>query len=140
MINYSYSFTTSKSPKEIFELLLNIEKWWSGVYEETIIGNSKKINDEFSFSAGGGMHFTKQKMIDLIPNKKIIWQVIDSNLVFLNNPKEWESTKLIFDILETENGTRVIFTHEGLTPQIECYDQCTNAWAQYLNNLKNKLK
>lgn len=140
MKNYTYSFTTSKSPNEIFELLLNIDKWWSGIYEETITGSSQKPNDEFSFSAGGGMHFSKQKLVDLIPDKKIVWQVMESNLSFLENPKEWENTKLIFDILVTENGTRVIFTHEGLKPQIECYDQCSNAWTQYLHNLKNKLK
>lgn len=140
MKNYTYSFTTSKSPKEIFELLLNVEKWWSGIYEETITGSSQKPNDEFSFSAGGGMHFSKQKLVDLIPEKRIVWQVMESNLSFLNNPKEWENTKLIFDILVTENGTQVIFTHEGLKPQIECYDQCSNAWTQYLHNLKNKLK
>lgn len=140
MKNYTYSFTTSKSPNEIFELLLNVEKWWSGIYEETITGSSQKPNDEFSFSAGGGMHFSKQKLVDLIPDKKIVWQVMESNLSFLENPKEWENTKLIFDILVTENGTRVIFTHEGLKPQIECYDQCSNAWTQYLHNLKNKLK
>jgi len=140
MENYTYSFTTSKSPKEIFELLLNVKKWWSGIYEETITGSSQKLNDEFSFSAGGGMHFSKQKLVDLIPDQKIVWQVMESNLSFLDNPKEWENTKLIFDILVTGNGTRVIFTHEGLKPQIECYDQCSNAWTQYLHNLKNKLK
>src|SRR5690348_12184795 len=140
MENYTYSFTTSKSPKEIFELLLNVKKWWSGIYEETITGSSQKLNDEFSFSAGGGMHFSKQKLVDLIPDQKIVWQVMESNLSFLDNPKEWENTKLIFDILVTGNGTRVIFTHEGLKPQIECYDQCSNAWTQYLYNLKNKLK
>ena len=140
MNNYTYSFTTSKSPQEVFDLLLNVEKWWSGIYEETITGKSQKLNDEFSFSAGGGMHFSKQKLVELIPNKKIVWQVTESNLSFLNNPKEWENKKLVFGILEKENETQVTFTHEGLEPKIECYDECSNAWTQYLYNLHEKLK
>jgi len=140
MSNYTYSFTTSRSPQQVFDLLLNVEKWWSGIYDETITGKSQKINDEFSFSAGGGMHFSKQKLVQLIPNKKIGWQVTESNLSFLHNAKEWENTKLVFVILEKENETQVTFTHEGLEPEIECYDECSNAWTQYLYNLHEKLK
>ncbi len=138
MKNYTHSFTTRKSAKEVFELLLHIEKWWSGVYEETIIGKSQKIGDEFSFSVGGGMHFSIQKLLEIRKNEKIIWQVTQSNLSFLENPKEWENTKLIFDILETQNETQVTFTHEGLEPHIECYANCSIAWTQYMENLKNK--
>ncbi|HRH03010.1 MAG TPA: SRPBCC domain-containing protein [Bacteroidia bacterium] len=140
MKNYSYTLTTKKTAKEIFDLLQNIEKWWSGIYEETIKGKSQKLNDEFSFSAGGGMHFSKQKLVELIPNKKIVWQVTESNLSFLRNPKEWKNTKLTFDISETKNETKVTFTHEGLEPNIECYGACSNAWTQYFQNLEPKLK
>ncbi|MFT3701771.1 MAG: SRPBCC domain-containing protein [Agriterribacter sp.] len=139
MKNYTYSFTTKKSPKEVFELLQNVEEWWSGIYEETITGKSQKPGDEFSFSAGGGMHFSKQKLAELIPNQKIVWQVTESNLSFLKKPKEWENTNIVFDISEKGKDTQVTFTHKGLEPGIECYDSCSNAWAQYLYNLKNKL-
>ncbi|HEU0227463.1 MAG TPA: SRPBCC domain-containing protein, partial [Arachidicoccus soli] len=115
MKNYSFDIESHQSAKAVFALLLNIKKWWSGIYGETITGKSQKINDEFSFSAGEGMHFTKQKLIELIPYKKIVWEVIASNLSFLENPKEWEHTKLRFDILEKAgNKTKVTFTHQGL--------------------------
>ncbi len=141
MKNYSFDIESHQSAKAVFALLLNIKKWWSGIYGETITGKSQKINDEFSFSAGEGMHFTKQKLIELIPYKKIVWEVIESNLSFLENPKEWEHTKLRFDILEKAgNKTKVTFTHQGLSPEIECYEQCSNAWTQYLNNLRENLK
>ena len=139
MNNYTFNFVTHKSPKEIFNLLLDINKWWSGIHKETITGNSKKLNDEFSFSAGGGVHYTMQKLIELVPNTKIVWKVTDSNLSFLDNPKEWKNTKLVFDILEKEEKTHVQFTHIGLEPQIECYDSCSTAWAKYFQNLEEKL-
>lgn len=139
MNNYTYCFKTKKKSKEVFDILQNIKEWWFGIYEETITGESQKINDEFSFSAGGGMHFTKQKLVELIPNKRIAWQVMECDLTFLENTREWENTHIAFDISELETETLITFTHIGLIPQIECYDSCSSAWTQYLRNLENKL-
>jgi len=138
--SFSYSFTSSKSPATIFELLLDIDKWWSGLFSETIKGESHKINDEFSFNAGGGAHYSKQKLIELIPDKKIVWLVTDSNLSFLSETSEWTNTMICFDISKEGSKTKVTFTHDGLIPQIECYDACSGAWSQYLENLETKLK
>ena len=138
--NFAYSLKSSKTPEDIFRLLLNIEQWWFGLYEETIKGKSHKLNDEFSFKAGGGVHYSKQKLIELIPNKRIVWLVTDSELNFLSNPGEWINTKICFDISGEDDGTMVTFTHDGLIPQIECYNSCSSAWTSYLKNLKNKLK
>ena len=83
--SYTNSFTSSKTSDEVFEALLNVQQWWTGFYEETIKGKSKRVDDEFIFKAGGGAHYSKQKLIELIPNKKIVWLVTDSKLNFLNN-------------------------------------------------------
>jgi hypothetical protein len=138
--NFTYSFKSSKTPKEIFELLLNIEQWWSGLYGESIKGKSQHVNDEFSFKAGGGMHYSKQKLVDLIPTKRIVWLVTDSELSFLSDTGEWNNTKICFDILPQENKTMVTFTHKGLMPQMECYTNCSDAWTNYLEKLKKKLE
>lgn len=141
MKSYSFEIETSKSPEEVFELLLEIQQWWSGIYDETITGESKKVDDEFSFSAGGGLHFSRQKLLEQRPYKKIVWEVTESNLSFLDNPKEWEHTRLQFDIVEKANNkTKITFTHEGLIPHIECYEQCSSAWTKYFDNLQKKFK
>lgn len=137
--NFSYSFKTSKSADEVYELLLHIDQWWSGLFEESIEGKSQNINDEFSFNAGGGVHYSKQKLVELIPGKKIVWLVTDSKLSFLKTPNEWDGTKIGFAISSDNNKTEVTFTHDGLVPQIECYDSCTGAWNGYLDKLKKKL-
>lgn len=138
--NFTYSFTSSKTPEVIFKLLLNIEQWWSGLYEETITGKSHQLNDEFSFKASGGVHDTTQKLVELIPNKKIVWLVTNSKLTFLSDPSEWKNTKICFDLSKEGDKTVVSFTHDGLTPQIECYNACSGGWTGYLENLKKKLK
>lgn len=138
--DFSYSFTTPKSPEEIFHLLLVIDKWWSGIFEETITGESQKINDEFSFSAGGGAHYSKHRLVELVPGQKIVWEVIECILSFLTKTDEWMNTKLRFDITPEGDMSRVTFTHEGLVPRFECYNNCTGAWTQYMENLEEKLK
>ena len=137
--DFTYSFTSSKTPAAVFELLLHIDQWWSGQYEETIKGKSEKINDEFTFRAGGGAHYSKQKLVELIPNRKIVWLVTDSTLSFLSDTGEWTGTRICFDISTDDNKTKVTFTHDGLIPDIECYDACSGGWTKYLEQLKKKL-
>lgn len=130
--DFTVSFRSKKAPEEIFQILLNVRGWWSGLYGEEFSGNSEKINDVFTFKAGDGAHYTEQKLIELIPNKRIEWLVTDSKLTFLENTKEWDGTKLIFELAQQHGKTEVKFIHEGLTPQSECYDNCAPAWSQYM--------
>ena len=137
--SFTVSIKTSVTPKEVFNLLLDIEQWWSGIYGEEIKGESKKMGDEFTFKAGGGAHYSKQKLVELIPNKKIVWLITDSTLSFLSNTGEWINTKIGFTISTEENSTVVTFIHEGLVPQIECYNACSGGWTRYLDKLEIKL-
>lgn len=134
--DYTFSFESAKTAKHIFETLLNVRHWWTGLYGEEIKGNSKKVGDEFDFRAGGGAHYSKQKLIELEPDKKIVWKVTESNLTFLKKPDEWTGTKIRFNISTQGNKSQVTFTHQGLVPNIECYNGCAGAWTQYLENLK----
>ncbi|ANI87957.1 ATPase [Arachidicoccus ginsenosidimutans] len=138
--NFIYAFETSKTSEEVFQLLLNVEKWWFGLYEETINGASQKLNDEFTFHAGGGAHYSKQKLMELVPNAKIVWLVTDSKFTFVGDEKEWVGTKICFDIIPEGKKTKVVFTHEGLTPEMECYKDCSFGWTSYLDKLKRELQ
>jgi hypothetical protein len=138
--NFQFSFTSSKNENEVFSLLLNVKKWWNGLFGEDIKGKYEKIGDEFTFKAGDGVHYSNQKLIELIPYQRIVWLVTESNLSFLNNTNEWANTKICFDMEKRGNSIHIIFTHMGLIPEIECYDQCTNAWTQYLQKLAIRLK
>jgi len=138
--SFTYSFITTKTPEEVFRMLLDIEQWWSGLHGETIKGDSSKLGDEFTFEAGGGMHYSKQKMVALIPNKSVVWEVTDSTLTFLNDTTEWTGTLLRFDISADDNKTKVTFTHDGLMPQVECFNQCSTVWPKYLEKMVQNLR
>lgn len=133
-VDFTRTLTTSKTPAEVFQTVLEIRNWWSGLFAETFEGQSAQLNDEFTFSAGGGAHYSKQKLVELIPNQKLVWEVVDSKLNFLKKQNEWTGTKLVFEISESGAQTILRFTHEGLTPASECYDNCSPAWSQYFHD------
>lgn len=137
--NFQFSFTTSKNTSEVFQHLLNPRNWWVGLFNEVIEGSSAVVNDSFTFKAGDGVHYSNQKLVQLEPNRTIVWLVTESNLSFLTNTNEWAGTKIGFHIEEVGSQTKVTFTHEGLVPDIECYNSCSSAWTQYLQNLASAL-
>ncbi len=125
---------TSKTSQEVFDAVLKVRQWWSGYHDEKFTGDTTNLNDEFSFSAGGGMHYSKQKIAEIVPNEKIVWLVTEGNLGFVEKRDEWVGTKIIFEISNKGDKRQLVFTHEGLTPEIECYESCAPAWTTYLQN------
>ena len=138
--NFKYRFSSSKNTGEVFSHLVDPKNWWIGLFGETIEEKGSGINSEFSFRAGNGVHYSHQKLVELVTDKKIVWLVTESNLSFLKNANEWAGTKICFDIDRVGDTTEITFTHDGLIPQIECYGSCSSAWSQYLQNLQKYLQ
>src|SRR5688572_7126856 len=76
--DFTLALLVDQSPDEAFAAIQNVRGWWSGLYSEEFEGTADKINDEFVFRAGDGAHTTTQRLIELIPGKKIVWLVTDS--------------------------------------------------------------
>lgn len=132
--DFTFKISTEITPERVFNVIRDVRSWWSGLHSEEFEGNTKELNDEFSFRAGEGVHYSKQKLIEVIPNKKVVWLITESELSFLEQKDEWVGTKVIFDISEKDGKTELVFTHEGLTPEIACYDSCAPAWSMYLQD------
>jgi hypothetical protein len=132
--SYTTNFTVDQSPADVFNAVTNVRGWWS----QGVKGNTSKQDDEFIFEVPG-VHFSKQKLIEVIPDKRIVWLVTESNMTFLKQPDEWTGTKMIFNITQINNKTKLTFIHEGLVPQVECYKFCMPSWAQYIDGSLRKL-
>jgi len=130
------SFTTSilvdQTPEQCTSTILNVRDWWSGLFNESFEGKAGKNGDEFTFKAGDGAHYTKQKLVELIPGKKIEWLVTESNLTFVPKTDEWTGTRIRFELTKEKEKTRITFTHDGLNPGFQCYDSCSPVWTRYI--------
>jgi hypothetical protein len=92
--SYSTNIEVAQSAKIIFHAINDVTKWWSKDFE----GNSTKLNDEFIINHPN-QHYSKQKLVEVISGKKIVWLVTESKLNWIkNNKEEWTNTKMIFEI------------------------------------------
>jgi Activator of Hsp90 ATPase homolog 1-like protein len=125
--DFTTTILVDKTPKEVFNAINNVSGWWQG----EIKGSTNKLNDEFTYQMEES-HFSRQKLVEVIPDKKVAWLVTESKLNFVKNKSEWTGTKIIFEISEIKNKTQLRFTHSGLVREFECYGGCSNAWSQLI--------
>jgi hypothetical protein len=135
MSNQSYTATISvdQSPKEAFEAIKNVRGWWS----EQVEGSTVNLGDEFTYRYED-VHSCKMKLIEISPQKRVAWLVVDNYFNFTKDKGEWKGTMIVFDVSRKDNVTEIRFTHEGLVPEYECFNICSKAWGSYINgSLRN---
>ena len=132
--DYTVSIMVNASAQAAFKSINSVSEWWT----ENLEGSSQKLNDEFTVRFDD-IHISTQKLIQVVPDKKVVWLVTDSKLNFLTNKHEWTNTKISFEIVEKNGKTQITFTHLGLVPNIECYESCAPAWAHYIKGSLFKL-
>ncbi len=120
---FTTTFFVNETPEAVFNAINNVSGWWQG----EIKGSSNKLNDEFEYRMLD-IHYSKQRVVEIIPNEKVVWLVTDSNLSSFRDKSEWNGTKVIFEISEINGKTQLRFTHIGLVPAFQCYGDCSGAW------------
>jgi hypothetical protein len=132
--NYNATITVSQSATEVFKSINSVSKWWT----ENLEGDSENLNGVFTVDFGD-KNFVTHKLIEVIPNKKVVWLVTDCYLSWFKDKTEWTNTKMSFEISTKGNSTEISFTHIGLVPEVECYDMCVKGWDQYIKGSLFKL-
>jgi len=127
--NFTTTISVDKTPKEVFDAVNNVRGWWS----EEIDGSTDKPGAAFKFHYKD-LHFSTQKITEFVPGKKVVWHVSDSRLNFVKDKSEWNGTDIVFDIARKDDKTELRFTHVGLVPALECYEDCSGAWGSYVKD------
>jgi hypothetical protein len=125
--DFTTSFSVNQTPEQVFNAINNVRGWWS----ESIEGNTGKLNEEFLYYYKD-VHISKMKIVEFVPNKKVVWLVLKNEFNFTKDKTEWNGNRIIFEISEKDNKTWLHFTQEGLVPQYECYNVCQDAWTSYI--------
>jgi hypothetical protein len=132
--DYTATIEVSKTPEEVFKSINSVSKWWT----EKLEGDSENLNGVFTIHFSDES-FVTHKLIEVIPNKKVVWLVTDCYLPWFKDKTEWTNTKMSFEISTNDNKTQMTFTHIGLVPEVECYDMCVKGWDQYVKGSLLKL-
>jgi hypothetical protein len=132
--NFTATFEVDQTPEQAFAAITNVRGWWSGDIE----GRTDALGEEFTYRYQD-IHYTKQRISEMIPSRKVVWRIVDSSLNFTEDPSEWTGTEVIFEVSPKGDQTEIRFAHVGLVPDFECYEQCSSAWGFYINNSLRRL-
>lgn len=131
--NYTATISVEQTPEEVFHAVNNVRGWWS----EEIEGSTDHLGDEWTHHYQN-VHRCKMKITGFVPGQKVVWLVLDNFFNFTEDKTEWKGTKIIFEISKKGKKTEVRFTHQGLVPDYECFDVCSDAWGGHIKgSLKN---
>jgi len=119
----SITVRVNQSPEAVFAAINDPRAWWG----ENIVGKTDRLGEEWTYRYKD-MHRSRQKVVELLPGRRVAWEVLDSTLSFLRDKHEWTGTTIAFDLCPTEDGTEIRFTHVGLSPEVECFGICSDAW------------
>jgi uncharacterized protein YndB with AHSA1/START domain len=103
--------------------------WWTADTQgESQVGGTVV----FRFSNQKGEHiggFT-MKVVELAPEKQVLWDVIDG-------PQEWIGTRISWDLKQDGDHCIVLFKHQGWKEPVEFMHHCSTKWAIFLMSLKS---
>jgi hypothetical protein len=106
--DYTTTLRVNASAGNAFEAINDVRGWWAG----EIKGKTAQVGDEFTY-AYENFHRTKQRVVELVPGKKIAWLVLKGSLNFVENKREWDGTRIEFAIARKAGRRRSASRTEG---------------------------
>jgi hypothetical protein len=121
--DFTTTVIVSGTPAQAFAAINNPRAWWG----QSIEGRTNVLGEDWSYRYKD-MHFSRHKTVELVPGSRVVWDVVEASLNFIEDKAEWNGTKIVFDISPNGDMTQIRFTHVGLKPTGECFDICSDAW------------
>jgi hypothetical protein len=125
--DYTYEMQVDVPERQLFEALTDdvaIGRWWTAATRSEQDGNHVKL-----FREGGlFVSFT----VEHAPGTgDVVWTVTDCPVM-----GDWVGTAPSFSVRPNADGTSTIaFRHVGLSPALECFDQCQAGWNHFMPSL-----
>ena len=136
--SYTREIIVSNTPNAAYRALTSeFDKWWTpGSSPVTAVGDTVT----FRF----GATYWRMRATKLVADKGVELECVEAHHIHEGSPasilKEWEGTKLIWNIQQQGDNTRISFLHKGLVPSFDCYEICEVGWNHYfVSSLKNYL-
>lgn len=134
--DYTNEFWVDRPPAEVLAVIGEVDAYWTppgDLADATIEGSATEQGAEFTYRDRGIEH-CRFRVREIVPERRAEWQVLDSRLAWVDEADEWNDTRVVFDLHPEGGGTRVSFTHRGLTPDLECYSECSRGWSGVISD------
>ncbi len=131
--DFTATMMLDQTPQEAFNAIADVSAWWAKNFK----GNAKNVNDVFSVKFGET--FVDFKITESVPGKRVVWLVTDCNLHWISDKKEWNGTRVVWDINPMGDATEIVMTHIGIVPESECYNDCSAGWDMHIKTSLYKL-
>src|SRR6516165_4616147 len=105
--DYTATISAKITAKEAIDRISRVTDWWT----KGFTGASQKSGD--TFTVRFGVTFVDFRVSEVVPSKRIVWQVTDCNLHFIPNKKEWNDTRVVWEVSTEKGSTSVHMTHVG---------------------------
>ena len=98
--DFTAIFSVDQTPKQVFDAINNVRGGWSGEVE----GDTDKLGAEFTYRHKD-VHRTTQKITELVPGRKVVWHVTESDLSFVKRKTSGQA-RTLFLIFRPRMGRR----------------------------------
>jgi uncharacterized protein YndB with AHSA1/START domain len=127
--DYEARVTIGAAPEAVFAALTapdGLAGWWT-----TVIGDG---------AAGGELRFTFGDDVPLVlrvdiaqPGSLVQWTCVEYSRL-----PDWNGTTIMFELTPRPGGgCDLLFRHRGLTPRLECFQDCKNGWDHFIPSLRD---
>jgi uncharacterized protein YndB with AHSA1/START domain len=119
------------APQRVYDALTQqdeIARWWTrDVSAKPEVGSLA----EFRFRQGAAVQ--QWEIAELHAAERVQWML-------RQGPPQWAGTSVTWQLTPDQNGTRLLFTHDGLAQVDEAYEQASGNWDYFLDSLKSYLE
>ena len=130
MNSYRNTIEIDSPAGSIFRTIsIDLGNWWGK--QDKPIRNAGTI-----FKVSWGEPWYQFEVTKYIQDRVMVWKCIDANQIIegLDDvQKEWVGTKIYWEIKRLDDRrSLLIFQHDGLIPELACYDFCSSTWVYFL--------
>ena len=126
--DYEARLTVGAAPEAVFAALTTLDglaDWWTEVTGDG--------------TTGGELRFTFGNDVPLVvrvdtaePVSLVRWTCLECGFL-----PDWEGTTITFGLSAgARGGCELAFRHHGLTPRLECFQDCRSGWDHFLPSLR----
>lgn len=136
--SYTREIVVSNTPDAAYRAVTSeFDKWWA-----ISSGPINAVGDMVTFRFDPT--YWMMRATKLVPNESVELECVEAHHIHEGLPalirKEWEGTKLKWNIQQQGDNTKISFVHEGLVPSLNCYEICEMGWDHFfVNSLKKYL-